>query len=129
MAEHNFKDNITEIFKGMNSVVSAKTVVGEPTQIGDTTIIPLVDVSFGMAVNNGATNSKNSALGGMGAKVTPSAILVIHDGNTRLISVKNQDNLTKILDMIPELVHRFTKSDKNEISDEEILETAFPEEE
>jgi len=50
--------------------------------------------------------------------MTPSAILVIQNGTTRLVNVKNQDGLTKILDMVPELVNKFTDGRK-EFSAEE----------
>ena len=56
MAEENrFKDTMDSLFKGMNGVVSSKTVVGDAIHIGDTIILPLVDVSF--AVGAGAFNA------------------------------------------------------------------------
>ena len=44
----------------------------------------------------------------MGAKISPSAILVISNGVTKLVNVKNQDTVTKILDMVPDFVNKFT---------------------
>ena len=44
----------------------------------------------------------------MGGKMTPSAVLVIKDGNAKLVNIKNQDSMTKILDMVPDFVNRFT---------------------
>jgi uncharacterized spore protein YtfJ len=35
-------------------------------------------------------------------------VLVIQNGSARLVNVKNQDSVTKILDMVPDLVNRFT---------------------
>ena len=46
--ENNFKETVSSLFKGMDSFISAKTVVGEPIYAGDTIILPLVDVSFGV---------------------------------------------------------------------------------
>ena len=59
--------------------------------------------------------------------MSPSAVLVIKDGKTRIINVKNQDAMTKILDMIPDLVGRFTepKDRENELTNEEALDIAF----
>ena len=34
---------------------------------------------------------------------------VIQNGTIRLVNVKNQDGITKILDMVPEFVDKFTK--------------------
>ena len=47
MAENNFTGVIESLMKGMNTVLSTKTVVGEPTKLpDDTVIIPLVDVTI-----------------------------------------------------------------------------------
>ena len=46
--ENNFKETVNSLFKGMDSFIAAKTVVGEPIHIGDTIILPLVDVAFGV---------------------------------------------------------------------------------
>ena len=57
MAESNFKGTVEALFHGMNGVVSSKTVVGDAIHIGDTIILPLVDVSF--AVGAGSFNGEN----------------------------------------------------------------------
>lgn len=46
MADNNFKGTVEALFHGMDGVVSSKTVVGDAIHIGDTIILPLVDVSF-----------------------------------------------------------------------------------
>jgi len=129
MADNQFSEVVESLFKGMDSVLSTKTVVGEATKIGDTIILPLVDVSFGVGAGASTKDSKQGGGGGLGGKMTPSAVLVIKDGNTRLVNVKNQDMMTKILDMIPDLVDRFTSKKEDEISDESAVEIAFPENE
>ena len=43
--ENNFKDTVNSLFKGLDTFISAKTVVGEAVHVGDTIILPLVDVS------------------------------------------------------------------------------------
>ena len=48
MAESSFNSVVDSLLHGMDGFLSTKTVVGEPTKIGDTIIIPLVDVSFGV---------------------------------------------------------------------------------
>lgn len=126
-----FEGVVESLLSGMNTVLSTKTVVGEPTQVGDTIILPLVDVSFGIGAGAGSNSTKNttSGAGGLGGKMTPSAILVIKDGKTRLVNIKNQDAMTKILDMLPDLVDKFTKKKEGSLTDEEVIDIAFPEEE
>ena len=106
---------VDSLFKGMESFVSTKTVVGEPTKIGDTIIVPLAEVSFGVAAGAVVENNKNNGAGGMGGKIVPSAVLIISNGSTRLVNVKNQDAITKVLDMVPDLLDRFAPAKKSDV--------------
>lgn len=128
MADNSFNGVIESMMKGMNGFLSSKTVVGEPTTIGDTTIIPLVDVTFGIGAGASAGDKKNGGAGAMSGKMMPSAVLVIKNGQIKLVNIKNQDSVTKVLDMIPDLVDRFTTPKEKMPKDEEIVEHAFPEE-
>lgn len=130
--QNEFQGVVESLLKGMNSVLSAKTVVGEATTVGDTIILPLVDVTFGVGAGAGNNSQKGSSsgAGGLGGKMTPSAVLVIKDGTVKLVNIKNQDTVTKILDMVPDLVDKFTQPKNNEpelMSDEEVVDIAFPE--
>ena len=125
--ENNFKDTVNSLFKGLDSFISAKTVVGEATQVGDTIILPLVDVSFGVGAGANAADKKSGGAGGFSGKMTPSAVLVIKNGTTKLVNIKNQDAMTKILDMIPDIVEKFTKSKEELPDDETAVDIAFPE--
>ena len=129
MAENNFNSVMTSLLKGVDSVLSTKTVVGEPINVGDTILVPLVDVSFGLGAGAGNQDKKSSGGGGVGGKMSPSAILVIQNGKTKLVNIKQQDGLTKVLDMVPDLVDKFTHKNDDMISDEEAKEAAFPDRE
>ena len=107
MGDNSFHTTVESLFKGMDSFITTKTVVGDAVTIGDTIILPLVDVSFGVGAGAFAGDKKQNAGGGMGAKISPSAILVISGGVTKLVNVKNQDTVTKILDMVPDFVNKF----------------------
>ena len=130
MQNNNLPSVVESLLKGMDTVLSTKTVVGEATQIGDTIILPLVDVSFGVGAGANAADKKSGGAGGFSGKMTPSAVLVIKNGTTKLVNVKNQDTMTKILDMIPDIVDKFTKpEDKEELPDDKTaVDIAFPEE-
>lgn len=127
MAENNFSGVIESLMKGMNTVLSTKTVVGEPTKVDDTIILPLVDVTFGMGAGASAGDKKNGGGGGFSGKLTPSAVLVIKNGSTKLVNIKNQDTMTKVLDMIPDIVDKITVPKEEMIPDEEAVDIAFPE--
>ena len=107
-SENNFQSTVESLFKGMDSFITTKTVVGEAITVGDTIILPLVDVSFAVGAGAFSGEKKNNGGGGMGGKVSPSAVLVISNGVTKLVNIKNQDGLTKILDMVPDFLNKFT---------------------
>ena len=98
-----FNEAVNVLFDKVDDLVSTKTVVGEAIVIGDLTLLPLIEVAVGAGV--GAKESVNAA-GGMGAKITPSAILAITPNGTHLINVKNQDAITKLIDMAPGVVNK-----------------------
>ena len=130
MSENNFTGAISSLTKGLEGFLSTKTVVGEPTTVGDTIIIPLVDVSFGIGA--GASQSDQSkrsgAGGGLSGKMSPNSVLIIHNGQTKLVTIKNHDSLSKIIDMVPDLVDKFTAPKEDiPVSDEEAVDAAFPE--
>ena len=114
MADNSFNNTVESLFKGMDSFITTKTVVGDAIHIGDTIILPLVDVSFGVAAGAFSQEKKNNGAGGMGGKINPSAVLVIQNGQTKLVNIKNQDGMTKILDMVPDIVNKFTSGKGNE---------------
>ena len=126
MAENHFTSTIESLFKGMDQFVTTKTVVGEPVQVGETIIIPLIDVTCGMAAGAFAEGSKqkDKGCGGMSAKMSPSAVLVIQNGVTKLVNIKQQDAVTKVLDMVPDFVNKFVGGKQEETVSEKAMETA-----
>ncbi len=99
-----FSSNLEALFGKMENFITTKTVVGEPITIGEIIILPLIEVAFG--VGAGATDTEKDAkkemgAGGLGAKITPSAVLVIQNGGVQLVNIKNQDSVNKLIDMVP----------------------------
>lgn len=115
MEENKLNATVESLFKGMDNFITTKTVVGEAITVGETIILPLVDVSFGVAAGAFLDDKKNNGAGGMGGKISPSAILVISNGATKLVNVRNQDAITKILDMVPDLMDRFGNKKEDDI--------------
>lgn len=112
-----FKDTVKTLFDGMEGFITSKTVVGEAIKVGDTVILPLMDVSFG--VGAGATSpskgkSDPNTGGAIGGRMSPSAVLVISNGTTKLVNVKDQDGISKIIDLVPDIVNKFTSSKEHD---------------
>ena len=120
MSENKFNNTVSALFQGMDSVISSKTVVGDAIHIGETIILPLVDVSF--AVGAGAFNEdkKEKGAGGLGGKITPSAVLVLQKGRTKLVNIKNQDTITKLLDLIPDVMDRVAERKEGKMTEKDV---------
>lgn len=124
----NFNATVDALFKGMDSFVTTKTVVGEAQTIGDVTIVPLADVSFGIGAGAFAGDKKNNEGGGLGGKITPSAILIIgKDGSTKIIRTdEQQDLVSRLVGMAPGIISKFTSKGTSdaEAAAETVAETA-----
>lgn len=98
-----FKESVEVLFDKVDDLVSTKTVVGEAIQLDGITIVPLIEVSVGAGVG---AKENSGAGGGMGAKITPTAVLVIHAGGVQTIHLQNQDAVSKLIDMAPGVVDK-----------------------
>lgn len=122
MEDINFKGTVDALFQGMNGIVSSKTVVGDAIHIGDTIILPLIDVSFGVGAGAFNGDKKEKGAGGLGGKMTPCAVLVIQNGKTKLVNIKNQDTMTKILDMIPDAINKFSSGKDEKMTERDVAD-------
>ena len=113
MADNNiFKSSMASLMESMDGFVNTKTVVGDAVKIGNNVILPLADISFGAGTGVFSGDNKNRVGGGMGAKISPSAVLVVNETGTKMVSVKNSDAISKILDMVPDIANKFLKKGK-----------------
>ena len=123
MAEKSkFNETVEALIGNMNGVISSKTVVGDAIHIGDVIILPLVDVSFAVGAGTFSGEKKDKGAGGLGGKITPSAVLVIQNEKIKLINIKNQDTMTKILDLIPDIVDKVSTKDSQKMTEEKVTE-------
>ena len=99
------KKTTEELVEAMEHFITTKSVVGEPIQIGDTILLPLADVSFGMGI--GMFSKGDNGTGGVGGKITPNSVLVLKKGSSKIISVKDADGVSKLIDMVPDVVDKF----------------------
>jgi uncharacterized spore protein YtfJ len=114
-------EKITDIVKslldGMHSISHTETFVGEPTQVGSATIIPVhrirmgfvaAAVSAGAHAERGEGRTGGRGVGG-GAQVDPVAVLAIGpDGHPRLLPVEGEAEGTwqRLIREAPELISR-----------------------
>jgi len=131
---NNASDNLKALLSQMDNYVSTKTVVGEPVKMGDVTVIPLIDVSLGMLTGVSSSLEKDPSkgtdggAGGVSAKMTPSAVIIVTNGTAQLVKVKGDDGIGgKIMDMLPgamaKLSSMFGKKEDEEAEEQPPEET------
>jgi len=134
------KQNLTDMFSKLDEYVSTKTVVGEPVVVGDVILIPLVDVTLGMGSamiantdeKDTGKEGRDGGGGAFGAKMTPSAVVVVTGGTVQLVNIKNQESVNKLLDMVPGILSKFNldkffkKEEKDLVLEDVIDATSAP---
>ena len=78
-----------------------------------------------MEEGNVAQEKKDGGAGGMSGKMTPSAVLIISNGTSKLVNIRNQDSLGKIIDMIPDLINQAAARKEIKVSNEAAVSAAF----
>ena len=106
----NVNESINALCQKLGDFIASKTVVGEAVTVGEITLIPLIEVTFGMGAGGNEKGGKDGCAGGMGAKVAPNAVIAIVNGNVQLINIKNQDALNKIIDLAPSIANKLNFS-------------------
>ncbi len=116
-----FSGSVASMFEGINGVLNSRTVVGDPIYADGMTLIPLMEVTFAMGTGVLAGDARGKKSGGVGAKMIPSSMLVIQNGKARLVNIKKQDTLTKIMDLVPDVMDRIDAR-RNPITEDDISE-------
>lgn len=105
------KENLDLIFDNLEKFLKTETIIGEPIVVGGVTLVPIISVTFGGGTGCGTDhNSKEmngiGSGGGMGARISPDAILVIKKDEVTMLKVKEESNLDSLLNMLPDIVSK-----------------------
>ncbi len=99
----------------MRDMVDVSTIIGDPIQTGDTTLIPVSKVTYGFTGGGTDLPSKqNQELfgggGGGGISITPVAFIVIQNDKVRMMQINNySSSADRAIAMIPELVDQISQ--------------------
>ena len=105
MAE-NFEGTVGALLNSLENYVSTKTIVGEPIQYKDMVVFPMADVSFGVAAGAFNKDTKSNGAGGAGAHISPSAVLIIQNGTSKVVNIKDKDSINKLIEIIPDVMNK-----------------------
>lgn len=116
-----------EMFKEFKELITTETVVGEPVYLGETIIIPFVEIYFGFGSGTSKSSSGGQGFGG-GGKVVPTAVLIINGERVEIFSVKHAapgNTFDRIINLVPDLISKFKKrKDRKDKVREAALEEA-----
>lgn len=122
-------ENVLEtMYNKLDKFLKTETVIGDPMELGEIKLIPIITASFGMGGGLGEENKKEGKSegggGGLGCRISPNAILVIKGDNVELIKLEGKRSLDKLFEMMPELVDKLDtlKSSKEEDGETETEE-------
>ncbi|MBC2580497.1 spore germination protein GerW family protein [Clostridium sp. DJ247] len=106
-------ENIDALFSKLEKFLRSDTVVGHPISVGETTLVPIVTITFGCGTGTGSgSGGDNNGIDGSGsglgagARVTPNAILVIRNNEVTMLPVKGKNNLSNLVEMVPEILSK-----------------------
>ncbi|HWQ89933.1 MAG TPA: spore germination protein GerW family protein [Desulfitobacteriaceae bacterium] len=114
----NISDNLNTIFEKLEKFLQTKTVVGEPLVIGATTIVPFAEISFGLGTGGGGgTDEKNNqgtgGGAGSGARISPTAILVIQGDKAEIMPIRKGGSMDKLIEMVPDIMEKVKGMEKS----------------
>ena len=96
---------IERVMGELHRIVQTRTVVGEPVQAGELTLIPVSRITFGFGAGGGQEGKGQSGTGG-GATVEPIAFVVI-DGNGKaqiLTMHEKEASWGQLMELMPDAI-------------------------
>lgn len=114
--EMNEKRDFDNLFTRLEESLKTEIIAGKPIVIGEVTLVPVSKVILGCSIPNGGKriihkNEDNSRFG-VGARISPNAIVVIRNNEVNTLPVNDKINLDKILKMVPNIVSKVKANKK-----------------
>ena len=115
----NIAENMNSLFEQLRNFFTSETVIGEPIQVGTTTLIPVISVSFGVGngIGGGKDEKGNDAQGGgagAGGKITPTAIVVVKEDSVSVLPLGGRNTTDKVVELIPQIIDKVQNIKKDE---------------
>lgn len=109
------KQNIESIFSHLENMFKANTVIGDPIVIGDITLIPVVNVTFGIGTGGGegkdARDQGGGGIGaGTGARLIPAAVIVIRGDQVSMLPISGRSTIESVVEKMPEVIGKLKKA-------------------
>ena len=113
------KELLDGLMEEFRKVARTETIVGEPMQIGDATIVPVIRLAVGVGAGSGegeGTDPKQDVPGkgsggggGGGVRVEPAAFIVMRGGEIEIMAAPGRGGrLAEAFEHLPDLVDKLT---------------------
>lgn len=144
MSNHPIDNLMSTAMKGIREMVDVNTIVGEPVETPDgSVIVPISRVAFGFAAGGsefGKKPEESEAMfgggSGGGVSIAPMAFLVVNQSQIKLLPIHTSSTaLEKIIDLIPGMIDKVNnkvqkiKAQRSAKNKPITVEAAFDEEE
>lgn len=117
--QHPINELMSTTMEKIKTMMDSNTIIGEPIQTGDVTLIPVSRLSFGFAGGGSDFVTKNQKPGmdntfgggsGASAKLEPVAFVIIRGESVKLLPVALPPATTadRIIETVPEVVDKVT---------------------
>jgi uncharacterized spore protein YtfJ len=119
-AEQILKTLLDEI----KTIAKTETILGEPINVGNNTIIPVCRILIGFGAGGGEAETKEKkgeaggGGGGGGVKVEPAAFIVIKGEEVTVLGAK-PGKLEGLFEAVPGIIEKIQKAKKKEEKEEE----------
>ncbi len=104
------------LFEKLQDFLTSRTIIGKEIQVGDTTLIPVIEITFGMGTGSsgGMDEKKQQGPGegvGFGAKAKPSAVIVIKGDQVQLLPLGKPGIIDQLIEKVPEIIDKIPKTE------------------
>ena len=117
--KHPINDLVNTTMEKVRAMADVNTLIGQPIQVGEITLIPVSRLTFGFAGGGSDFTTKtqkveqNSPFGGgtgASAQLEPVAFLIVKGDNVRLLpaSPAPGTSLDRVIEMVPDVLDKVT---------------------
>ena len=121
MSESKIGDIVSTLLSGVHGISKSETIVGEPQQAGDATIIPVHRLKIAFGAGSATAGGKSAKLGGKtgghgaggAVELDPVAVIAIgKNGHAQLLTVEGDETnaWSALLRDVPDILGRLAQS-------------------
>lgn len=118
--KHPIGDLMSTTMEKLREMVDVNTIVGQPIQVEEVTLIPISKVSMGFGSGGSDFTTKSQKEGGgrsfgggsgAGINIIPVAFLIVRGENVKLLPVAQPAGTTvdRVVEMVPEVIDKVTE--------------------